>query len=65
MMQGASIVRPALLELAELQAARDRAMRSGDVVTALALGGALRRALARRRTGQVAKRRLRRRPALA
>ncbi len=55
------LARPDLTEIAELHVACTRADRVGDVVTAIALRSALRRALARCRTGQVAKRRLTRR----
>lgn len=63
MMARPLVARSALAEIAELQGARARAARAGDVVTAIALGGALRRVLDRCRTEQVAKRRLARRPA--
>lgn len=55
------VARPILTALAELQLALDRALRAGDPVTALALGHTLRQTLGRRRTEQVAKRRLSRR----
>lgn len=63
MMARKFIAQPILVELAELQMARDRAERAGDIVTSIAIGCALRRVLDLRRTEQVAKRRLVRRPA--
>ena len=62
MMARTLIARPILTAMAELQIARDRALRAGDPITALALSNALRQTLERRRTEQVAKRRLSRRP---
>ncbi|GAC1554122.1 MAG: hypothetical protein NVS3B16_27390 [Vulcanimicrobiaceae bacterium] len=62
MMASLFVAQPALAEIAELQVARTRAVSAGDVDTAIAIGNAFRRALDRRRTEQVAKRRLVRRP---
>ncbi|GAC1304458.1 MAG: hypothetical protein NVSMB19_15310 [Vulcanimicrobiaceae bacterium] len=58
------LARPLAAAFVDLRMAQERALRAGDATTALTLGLALRSALDRRRTEQVAKRRLARRPKL-
>lgn len=57
-----SAARRAALEIAALYAARERALRAGDVTTALALGSIVRSQMERRRSASAASLRLQRRP---
>jgi hypothetical protein len=59
-----SAARRAAAEIVALYAARERALCSGDVTTALALGSMLRSELERRRSKTAASLRLRRRSSL-